>query len=340
MPDVIDNEAPTDVFSVLAKSQPDRDVIVISQAISRQLHHELSKCVATQKVNDKCTVFLTTRGGDPDGGYRLARCLQHNYKHIRLVIPSLCKSAGTLVAIGAHELVIGDLGELGPLDIQVRKASELEERSSGLDIIQALEAAQMHARQAFHSTLVEIRRGSRLSTRLAGEFAANVAIGVTAPLYNQIDPNRLGEMQRAMRIAHEYGQRLNEHTKSLRSGALDILVAAYPSHSFVIDRKEAKKLFNRVEHPTAEEHKFCMALWDNVFGEQSDVGPFYVHPAVPNNLGEKNDDGTTQGSYEGEHQPNAAGGRHDDPHPAEPDEQGERVRQDGTDSADQQYQED
>lgn len=266
---------PSDAVDALLASCPDRDIIVVSRTISRSLHKDLSEQIATHQKQRRCTVFLTTRGGDPDGGYRIARCLKHHYEHVRLVIPSLCKSAGTLVAIGADELVIGDLGELGPLDIQVRKASELEERSSGLDIIQALEVVQNHAREAFHRTLVEIRRGSRLSTKLAGEMAATVAIGVAAPLYSQIDPNRLGEMQRAMRIALEYGERLNRTTNSLQQNALELLVAEYPSHSFVIDRKEASELFNSVQSPTQAEDNFCRTLW-HVLGEESDRGPYFV----------------------------------------------------------------
>lgn len=319
------------VFNALARSQGDRDIIVISQEISRDLHYKLSLEIEANKRHDKVTLFLTTRGGDPNGGYRIARCLQHNYKHIRLVIPSLCKSAGTLIAIGANELVIGDLGELGPLDIQVRKDSELEGRSSGLDIIQALEQVQVHVRQAFFHTMIDVRRASGLSTKLAGEFAANVAIGATAPLYNQIDPNRLGEMQRAMRIAHEYGQRLNEHTRSLQQGALDRLVAKYPSHSFVIDRKEASKLFSVVEKPTVEEKNFVKLLWNHVFAEQLDVDPFFISEAPEDTPGEEHDDGTVKDG--GEQQPPVAsgvpGGSQDAADPAGPDERGEQVRKDG-----------
>ncbi|SFC62160.1 hypothetical protein [Collimonas sp. OK412] len=304
------------VVAELSASNLDRDCILISQGISRELHVNLSNLLEEDKKHKKVTVFLTTRGGDPDGGYRIARCLKHHYTHIRLVIPSLCKSAGTLVAIGANELVIGDLGELGPLDIQVRKASELEERSSGLDIIQALEAAQNHAREAFHNTLLEIRRGGRLSTRLAGEFASNVAIGVAAPLYNQIDPNRLGEMQRAMRIALEYGQRLNRYSKALRPGALETLVAAYPSHSFVIDRKEASELFTCVQSPTKEENDFCRTLW-HVLGEQSGQGPMFIRDEKQ---GEQNDE-LIEANPAGQAEAAEPGNGPEDP--AQPDGEGE-----------------
>lgn len=196
----------------------DRDIIIVSRGISRELHADLTKRIAEQQRHVNCTLFLTTRGGDPDGGYRFARCLRHHYKHVRLVVPSLCKSAGTLVAIAADELAIGDQGELGPLDIQVHKGSEMMERSSGLDIVQAMQSIRQHTQDAYRKALIEFRRGARLSTKLAGEFAASIAVGIAAPLYAQIDPIRLGEMQRAMKIARDYGARLDGYTRGLRMG--------------------------------------------------------------------------------------------------------------------------
>lgn len=264
----------------LKQQFPERDVIVISRGIERDLHTDLSRELERSQRFDQCIVFLTTFGGDPDAGYRIARCLRHYYKHVRLVIPSFCKSAGTLITICADEIVIGDRGELGPLDVQVMKSSELMERSSGLDIIQALQATLDHAQQAFKQSLMDVRNGGRLSTKLAGEFAAKIAVGVAAPLYAQIDPNRLGEMQRAMRIAHEYGQRLDKYTRNLKPGALDRLVAEYPSHSFVIDRKEATELFLRVHHPTAAENDFCRTIWQSI-ETQSGTGPVLINGDLP-----------------------------------------------------------
>lgn len=203
------------------------------------------------------------------------------------MIPSFCKSAGTLITICADELVIGDRGELGPLDVQVMKSSELMERSSGLDIIQALQATLDHARQAFTQSLMDVRSGGRLSTKLAGEFAAKIAVGVAAPLYAQIDPNRLGEMQRAMRIALEYGQRLDRYTQNLQPGALGRLIADYPSHSFVIDRKEATELYVRIFHPTDAERDFCRTIWSDI-ATQTDVGPFILKATSPEGTVDEN----------------------------------------------------
>jgi hypothetical protein len=259
-----------DALRTLQALEPDRDHILISHGIDRALHQKLTFRLKTHQRFDKCTVFLTTYGGDPHAAFRIARCLRHHYKEVRLAVPSYCKSAGTLIAIGANDLAIGDLGELGPLDLQVTKPSDVMERGSGLDYMQGLQVALMHAHQAF-GLFMEVRRGGlRLPTRQAGELATNMAVGMVAPLYAQIDPNRIGEMQRAIQIAKEYGERLDEYSKNLKSGALEKMVADYPSHSFVIDRKEAKTLFNRVDPMTAAEGDLTSTLW-HLFSEQNDL---------------------------------------------------------------------
>lgn len=261
------------IIQALIGANPDTDYIVISREISRPLHADLSELIKKKKSASKCVVILTTRGGDPHAGYRIGRCLRHNYPdHVKICVPSFCKSAGTLIAICGDELAIGDLGELGPLDIQVRKPSEFGEQSSGLDPLQALTVALEHARDAFRRTLIEMRRGAKLSTKLAGDFASQIAVGVVAPLYAQIDPNRAGELQRAMEIAYAYGDRLDKYTENLREGALKKLTVEYPSHGFVIDRKEAKELFHRVSDLTAEEVNFTQSIWQ-LLQDENEFGP-------------------------------------------------------------------
>ncbi len=327
-----------DAVAGLYAADPNRDYIVVSHAVSRQLHYKLSSLIASKQRNKACTLFLTTYGGDPNGGYRIGRCLRHHYtQNIRLVVPSFCKSAGTLVAIAADELGIGDFGELGPLDIQVRKASELEESSSGLDIMQALQAVTLHTQVTFHRMLME-SRGLGLSTKLCSEFAGQVVSGIAAPLFSQIDPIRLGEMQRAMRVAFEYGSRLDKYGQNLKDGALVRLINNYPAHGFVIDRKEASELFERVSHLTDAEKMFCNAVWESV-GSQTDIDPVMVETAQQSNQtgtddenpDAKVDDGLgteTSGKAESETRVGQRGGNGKKNAPR-PDGQGLRVRADG-----------
>jgi hypothetical protein len=80
-----------------------------------------------------------------------------------------------------------------------------------------------------------------------------------AGFFEQVDPIKVGELQRGMLIATRYGGMLNDRSKMLKTDTLGKLVAGYPTHGFVIDRKEAKSLFERVREPNWAEDfvSFC-----------------------------------------------------------------------------------
>jgi len=180
------------------------------------------------------------------------------------VIPSYCKSAGTLFALGATELVMSDIGELGPLDIQLPRKDELGESYSGLTLFSALDALQEYVFNVFESYFLRLRgrSGFQISMRSCFDVAERIAIGLFAPVYSQIDPMRIGEMARATRIAQEYGQRLATRYGSVDSDSLARLLYGYPEHGFVIDRLEAKELFLSVREPNEHELKLI-----EVFGK-------------------------------------------------------------------------
>ena len=206
--------------------------------------------------------MLTTLGGSPDTAYRMARCLRKTYHDGKFVVfvDTLCKSAGTLITLAADELVMSDNAHLGPLDIQVPEKEEVGEMSSGLTPTQAPTTLKMEAWRLFddHFARLRYRPGFRFSTKMAGQIAARMTIGLLRPIYEQIDPMRLGENERSLRIAAEYGQRLA--SKNLKDRALARLVSGYPSHTFAIDRHEAKELFNNVREPTKEESALAASL--------------------------------------------------------------------------------
>ena len=224
----------------------DRDFILISHPIDRAIYEFASQVICTQQVNRKCTVYLSTYGGDAHCAFRIGRCLQHHYEHIRVVVPRYCKSAGTLICIAANELGIGNLGELGPLDVQLIKKDEVGDRNSGLDITEAMGIIDSRVFNFFISSLLQIKQQTKLSTKIAGDFAAKLSTSIFEPLYSQIDPVSLGSSQRETAVALHYGLRLAQRSGSISEQNLLQLISGYPSHSFVIDRAEAKLLFNKV----------------------------------------------------------------------------------------------
>ncbi|WP_165856757.1 SDH family Clp fold serine proteinase [Marinobacter sp. JSM 1782161] len=231
------------------------DYIVYAGEISRNGYDQICDVhngELPETGNQKAVLILSTLGGDPDAAFRICRSLHHHYPDgITVFIPGLCKSAGTLIAIGASQVWMCDRGELGPLDVQLAKPDELFGRSSGLDLPQAIENLQTQAIRTFRESLLDIRMGGKLSTSMAAKISTELTTGLFQPIFGQIDPTKVGETQRAMLIGYDYGERLNNKFKNLKGGALQKLTTGYPSHSFVIDRKEARELFQKVNRPPA-----------------------------------------------------------------------------------------
>lgn len=229
------------------------DVYFYHGGIWREGYDKLTSILEEKRKNNalakKVIFILATLGGDPHSGYRIGRALQHYYPDkVNVLIPSYCKSAGTLVTISANKLIIGNSGELGPLDIQLLKEDEIGASNSGLDIFKAINHLQERAISLFNDYVSEIKYKTKMNTRLSAEIAEKLTDSVISPIANQIEPMKVGEHQRALEMSLEYGLRLAEQSKNLISNdVLGKLTMGYPDHGFVIDRYEACELFKNVE---------------------------------------------------------------------------------------------
>lgn len=240
----------------------DADVLLYAGEIREPFDYVFLGKVRHFKSKTNVVLILTTYGGSADSAYRMMRGLQSSYDDgkITLLLPSFCKSAGTLAAVGADEIVMSSTAELGPLDVQLRKPDEVGEWASGLTPLQALAALRGEAFNCFeqHFLLLRESSGHQITAKTAAEIATKLTIGWFQPIYEQLDPMRLSETQRAMMIAREYGMRLAR--KNITEESLDAIITAYPSHGFVIDRAEAATLFNKVRGPEKVESKLSLAL--------------------------------------------------------------------------------
>ncbi len=267
----------------------DVDIITYSGEINRRGYESICDSLQRKK-GEQAILVLSTPGGDPHAGFRIARALQHSYEHFDALVPRMCKSAGTLVVLGAKKLILDDMSELGPLDIQVKKNDEVIGRNSGLDVLQAVTYLQSNAMAAFRSYLLELASQAGLSTRVASDIACKLTTGLYEPVFAQIDPMRLAEMQRAMEIAFAYGALLNEKSGNLRTNGLEKLVSGYPAHAFVIDRKEAKTIFIDVEKPVGPLLELCRALYasmeKNTYSSTPEVQIYSVAEKANANTGE------------------------------------------------------
>lgn len=235
----------------------DVDIMIFNADIERPRDRWVLEFVQERAGRRKpnLLLILVTNGGDPDAAYRICRTLQRAYKKITVIVAGICKSAGTLILLGANELAFVEGGEIGPLDIQLAKKDELLGSESGLTVMTALSAVHENAQEAFYHFLTSLttKSNGRITVRTASDIAAKLTEALYSRISQQIDPIHMGEVNRSMAIAEKYGTRLKEKGGNLKEDTLKKLITDYPSHGFVIDKEEAAQLFTKVRDCNLDE---------------------------------------------------------------------------------------
>jgi hypothetical protein len=204
----------------------------------------ISTCDALSgSVFNEMDVVLQTPGGDPDAAYLLTKVLRKHGTRVFFLIPVYAKSAGTLMCLGADELIVTEVTELGPLDSQIREEQEgsSSKFSSALNGFKALEQIQLHTLQTLEIAARMIRRHN-MKLRDVFELATRFAGETSGTLYAQLDPKKIGEYARALDVGEKYGiiilTRFMNWPKDKATQVVRRLVKDYPSHDFVIDHEE------------------------------------------------------------------------------------------------------
>jgi hypothetical protein len=99
----------------------------------------------TQGLDDKAAdVLIYSPGGLPDAADSIVQILRSKFEDIRFIIPSVAKSAATMIALSGHHLMMEHNAELGPIDPQFRlvKADNTSVNAPAQAIIDQFEKAQ------------------------------------------------------------------------------------------------------------------------------------------------------------------------------------------------------
>lgn len=132
-------------------------------------------------VDGPVALLLESPGGYAKDAYAIARILCRHAGGFTAVVPSYAKSAATLLALGAEEILMGTDAELGPLDAQ-QWDTEREERTSALDEIQALERLHSAALEQLDETMMVMMSGAQKRTEVMLPIACRFVSDLMKPL--------------------------------------------------------------------------------------------------------------------------------------------------------------
>jgi len=223
-------EEPQEPFAKAA-AELNADIYLYNGPITTVGYVELiGAIVAPIYSTKKAILLMTTYGGSAEAGYKIARYFQRFYEEFWLYPTSVCASAGTLIAMGANGLYMAPFSELGPLDVQLAKRNELAEFKSGLVTKAALEKLRDEALWFGENFMLEIKRngGRNLTFDTCSNIATAVCSAVFGELYKKIDPEILGQDDRDLKAAQEYGFRLARQGGNISEESIKTLVHDLP----------------------------------------------------------------------------------------------------------------
>jgi hypothetical protein len=217
----------------------------ISNVHRDQIYRALLKNSSDPQNKKPVLLFIQSGGGSIEPAYQIAKaCHKHSKDKFIVCIPREAKSAATLIALGADEIHMGDLSQLGPIDPQI----------NGLPAL------------GLKDSLREI-------ARIAGDFP-NSQMMFSQYLRNQMNLAYFGWASRISDSAIQYGEKLLSlkhsgcvsFTKEEARVVADKLVNHYKDHGFVVDSDEATEIFckpNFIKIDT-DELRECEKIYDDI----------------------------------------------------------------------------
>lgn len=215
-------------------------------------------------VCKRISLYLYTRGGDTAAAWNIINLLRMYCDELQVIVPHKAHSAGTIISLGANEIIMTKQATLGPIDPSVNTSlNPLIPNSAGQTYPVSVEAIKGYLE--FAKNELSIRDDSALS---------NIYIKLT----DKVHPIVLGQVYRSKAQIQMLAQKLlktqvQDQDKVKR--IIDFLCSDSGSHDYTVNRREAElDLGLKVKKPTEEQYKLIKSIYDDISDELLFTQPF------------------------------------------------------------------
>jgi len=210
----------------------------------------------------KISLFLYTRGGSTSASWSIPNLIRQFCESFEVIVPSKAHSGGTLICLGADNIVMTKQAALGPIDPSVN--SPLNPQIPGAPPM-ARASVSVEAIKGF----VEFARAESGSEHIHE---------VVELLAEKVHPLVLGEVYRARAQIRMQASKLmvgQIESKEQREKILDFLCSESGSHDYTINRREAKEALGLpIERPDDKLYRVIKEIYDDIASELELASPY------------------------------------------------------------------
>ena len=229
--------------------------------ISPEVHDLFLNHLDKFNLPKKITLFLYTRGGDTMAAWGLINLLKQFCDEYEVIVPAKARSAGTLICLGANNIIMTKQATLGPIDPSSN--SHLNPQNPTFP----------QNPQARVPVSVESIRGyfDYAKQELNIQDAAQLN-QIFLSISNHIHPIVIGNVFRLrqqilMLATNLLKKHLDEKDYDKMSSTISFLCSDSGSHDYPIFRREARDLGLKIETPTMEFYEKIKYLYDDISKE-------------------------------------------------------------------------
>ena len=258
----------TPLLNEIAKARSSK-VILFVTGDRRQLETQISKEVIDLFVehldaigpSPKVSLILHTNGGDTSAAWRLINLLHTFCDVLEVIVPSKAFSAGTLLCLGANNIVMTKQAALGPIDPSIDHP------------LNPMVPGGPNARV---SVSVEAVRGYLDAAKDMGIKDGQQVVQLLTQLSAQVHPLVLGQIFRSREQIRYLAKKLltrrmdDDKAKQI----IDFLCAESGSHDYTINRREAVELGLTIEKPDADLYALIKAVHQSYAQELQLLEPY------------------------------------------------------------------
>lgn len=210
----------------------------LDDSILVPLYKQLKEIGHTKKID----LVLHSYGGAVDTPFKVVMLIREFCEEFAVIVPFVAKSAASMVVLGADEVVMGPVSELGPIDPLVKHPVYKE-------LWVPVQAVQ-HCLDYLQRSIVD-------------SPAPDVATSILTPVLSKLDPWLIGDYEKALKASRQYAEALLSRymlkdKPELVPVVTRVLTEGYFSHGYPIGRQEAKQLGLKVTDADDE-------LWDVIW---------------------------------------------------------------------------
>ena len=221
---------------------------------------------------DNIDLFLYTRGGDMVVPIRIVKLIRNYCKKFSILIPYRAHSAGTLIALGADEIIMTKLGELTPVDPTAERHPFNPRNPSNTRELLPISVEDVRSYILFAKDELKAKKGeiTELYSKMTHQNYSN-------PIH--LHPLALGNVYRAQRMIKILAERLLnlhidiklESTQKIVDKIVNEITSNICVHNYPIYRDEAKSLGLNMIIPSDELEKMLWVLYEK-YAEDMELG--------------------------------------------------------------------